>query len=253
MVVEWIVFLTDKLVGLLILLDNRVANLSILTLQLSTGKVLHDASPERVTQHVGGGPQTVPGERESDEMYSSDKQTEKYCCISAVQTPHSLKFTNVPLNTGFLICHSALCINNLCSGGTSGLSEALQWHLGWQTHRTVHRPIPIKLTFSGNSQEPIHSDDQCYVLCGQSHRCQYDHHGNQASLRDACCSDAGSRCCDTEWAVGGMETRAKTFNKRETNKQHMCTPGGSSRVLKTQGIIKLCKLSTRCSQLYFEV
>lgn len=124
----------------------------------------------------------------------------------------------LPLNTGFLICHPALCINNLCSGGTSGSSEALRWHLGCQTHRTVHRPIPIKLTFSGNSQEPIHSDDQCNVLCGQSHRCQYNHHGYQASLRDACCSDAGSSCRDTAWAVGGMERRVKTFNKgKQTN------------------------------------
>lgn len=147
------------------------------------------------------------------------------------------KCMHVPLNTGFLICHSALCINNLCSVGTS---EASQWHLGWQAHRTGHRPIPIKLTFSANSQEPIHSDDQCYVLRGQSHRCQYDHHGNQASLRDACCSDAGSSCCDTEWAVGGMERRAETFIKRETNKQHMCC-GCMVGVAEWKRVITLCK------------
>lgn len=126
---------------------------------------------------------------------------------------------------GFLICHPALCINNLSGFGTSGLSEALQWHLGWHNPR----PIPIKLTFRRNSQEPIHSDDQCNVLCGQSHWCQYNHHGNQASLRDACCSNAGSSCRDTEWAVGGMERRVKTFNKR---KQTNSTCGGSSRVRK---------------------
>lgn len=105
--------------------------------------------------------------------------------------------------TGFIICCSALCINNLCRCAASGLSEALLWHLGWHSPK----PILIKLTFSGNSQEPIDSNDQCNVLCGQSHRCQYDHHGHQASLRYACCSDAGSRCCDTEWEVGGMEWR----------------------------------------------
>jgi len=121
-----------------------------------------------------------------------------------------------------------------------GTSEASQWHLGWQAHRTGHRPIPIKLTFSANSQEPIHSDDQCYVLRGQSHRCQYDHHGNQASLRDACCSDAGSSCCDTEWAVGGMERRAETFIKRETNKQHMCC-GCMVGVAEWKRVITLCK------------
>lgn len=140
-----------------------------------------------------------------------------YICYKSTKSP---TFMNVPLNRGVLICHSALCISNLCSGGTSGLSEALQWHLGWQTHRTVHRPIPIKLTFSKNSQEPIHGDDQCYVLGGQSHRCQYYHHGNQASLRDACCSDAGSSCRDTAWVVGGMKRRVKTFNK---GKQTNCT------------------------------
>lgn len=60
------------------------------------------------------------------------------------------------------------------------------------------------LTFNGNSQEPVHGNDQSYVLPGQSHRCQYDHHGNQTSLRDACCSDAGSSCRDTVMAgVGG--------------------------------------------------
>lgn len=137
---------------------------------------------------------------------------------------------------GSLIHHSALCIDNLCSCGTSGLSEALQWHLSWHNPR----PIPIKLTFSGNSQEPIHSDDQRYVLCGQSHRCQYNHHGNQASLRNACCSDAGSRCCDTEWAVGGMERRVNAFNKRkQTNSTCALLVGVVECDKSTRGILSL--------------
>lgn len=69
--IECVIFLADKLVGLLILLDHRVAHLSILTLQLSTGKVLHDASPERVTQHVGGGTQAVPTEKRQRKMENS--------------------------------------------------------------------------------------------------------------------------------------------------------------------------------------
>lgn len=46
--VECVVLLADELVGLLVLLDHGVAHLSILILQLSAGKVLHDAGPERV-------------------------------------------------------------------------------------------------------------------------------------------------------------------------------------------------------------
>lgn len=147
------------------------------------------------------------------------KKTRKTVLFICYKNIHS------SLNTGSLICHSALCINNLCSGGTSWLSESFT--MTFRLADPQNRPIPIKLTFSGNSQEPIHGDDQCYVLCGQSHRCQYNHHGNQASLRDACCSDAGSSCCDTEWAVGGMERRVKTFNKgKQTNSTCALLVGG---------------------------
>lgn len=45
-VIKRVIFLADKVVGLLILLDYRVVNLNILIVQLSTGKVLHDASPQ---------------------------------------------------------------------------------------------------------------------------------------------------------------------------------------------------------------
>lgn len=45
-VVETVVFLADKLVGLLVLHNYRVVNLTILIVQLTTGKVLHDASPQ---------------------------------------------------------------------------------------------------------------------------------------------------------------------------------------------------------------
>lgn len=59
-VINWIIFLGDKLVGLLVHFNYRVADLSILILQLSAGKVLHNASPEWITQHVGGSTQAVP-------------------------------------------------------------------------------------------------------------------------------------------------------------------------------------------------
>lgn len=77
-VIDWIVFLADQLVGLLVVLDDRVAHFSILTLQLFTGEMLHDASAQRVPQHVGGGAQTIPeGRREGTEkqMNSWDLQT----------------------------------------------------------------------------------------------------------------------------------------------------------------------------------
>lgn len=69
-VIKGVIFLADKVVGLLILLDYRVVNLDILIVQLSAGKVLYYASPQRISKHIGGGTQAVPdvkGERESDE------------------------------------------------------------------------------------------------------------------------------------------------------------------------------------------
>ena len=206
-VVEWVILLADELVGLLFLLSCTVVHLIVFIQQFSTGKVLHDAGPKRVTQHIGGGAQTVPVIKRERMDHSGLLLLSTYWEIRKMQR-HMLA---INMLEGYSMWYSALCINNLWSCATSGLSEALQWHLGWHNHR----PIPIKMTFSGNSQEPIHSNYQCYVLCGQSHRCQYDHHGNQASLRDACCSNAGSSCCDTEWAEGGIERRVKTFNKRK--------------------------------------
>lgn len=59
-VFERVVFLADQLVRLLVLLDDRVAQLGVLVLQLAAGKMLHDAGAKRVAQHVGGGTQAVP-------------------------------------------------------------------------------------------------------------------------------------------------------------------------------------------------
>lgn len=56
---DYIVLLADQLVGLLLVFHDRVAHLSVLTLQLFAGKVLDDAGPQRVAQDVGGGTQTV--------------------------------------------------------------------------------------------------------------------------------------------------------------------------------------------------
>lgn len=43
------------------------------------------------------------------------------------------------------------------------------------------------------SQEPIDCDDESDVISRKSDRGQYDHHGNQARLRDASGADAGRR------------------------------------------------------------
>lgn len=56
---DYFVLLTDQLVGLLLVFHDRVAHLSVLTLQLFAGKVLDDAGPQRIAQNVGGGAQTV--------------------------------------------------------------------------------------------------------------------------------------------------------------------------------------------------
>lgn len=118
-------------------------------------------------------------------------------CMTATETLSSFF-----LEPASLVCDSALCIDNLCGGGTC---EALWRFPVTFRYLSTQTPIPIMLTFNGNSQEPVHGNDQSYVLPGQSHRCQYDHHGNQASLRDACCFDAGSSCRDTVSAgVGGV-------------------------------------------------
>lgn len=60
MVVDCVVVLADELVWLLIHFDDRIAHIRILSWQLIPGQMLHDASPERVAQHIGGGPQPVP-------------------------------------------------------------------------------------------------------------------------------------------------------------------------------------------------
>lgn len=85
-VVESVIFLTDKLIGLLVFLDYTVADLYILILQLCAGKVLHNASPERVSKHIGGGTQAVPKRTNKNELYINWKQRQVrhaetlFCC-----------------------------------------------------------------------------------------------------------------------------------------------------------------------------
>lgn len=43
-----------------------------------------------------------------------------------------------------------------------------------------------------NLQNPVDGYNQRDVIWWQSYRCQHYHHGYEASLRDACSSDAGS-------------------------------------------------------------
>lgn len=47
-------------------------------------------------------------------------------------------------------------------------------------------------------QSPINSNDESDVISGQTHRGQYDHHGNKSSLWDSSCTDAGGRGGDAE-------------------------------------------------------
>lgn len=47
------------------------------------------------------------------------------------------------------------------------------------------------------SQEPVNRNDESDVIRRQSNRGQYNHHGDQACLWDACSSDTGCSRCDT--------------------------------------------------------
>ena len=112
MVLDGVVLLADQLVGLLVLLDDRVAHLVILVLQLPPGEVLHDAGPQRVAQHVGGGTQPVPGARRGRKNQTGrdgklgHKETKHYD-ISAMKTLPLCLYAHV------LIRLPALCISNL--------------------------------------------------------------------------------------------------------------------------------------------
>lgn len=93
--VERFIFLADKVVGLLVLFDYRVMNLGDLIVQLSAGKVFHDASPQRISQHIGGGTQAVPdvrGEKESDENRKRRKLKDKELLYICYQSMCSSKF-----------------------------------------------------------------------------------------------------------------------------------------------------------------
>lgn len=55
-------FLGNQLIGFLhfILFDHGITHLDVPVLQFVPGQVLHDASSEGVSQHVGGGAEAVP-------------------------------------------------------------------------------------------------------------------------------------------------------------------------------------------------
>lgn len=59
---------------------------------------------------------------------------------------------------------------------------------------------------SCNLQDPINGNDECDVIRRQAHWCQNDHHGNQTSLRNPRCPNAGSRSCD---AVGNRRCNSE--------------------------------------------
>lgn len=61
-VVFEIAVLGDELVGLLsfLLLQHRVAHLHVFAAELVSGQKLDDSGSDRVSQDVGGGPETVP-------------------------------------------------------------------------------------------------------------------------------------------------------------------------------------------------
>lgn len=52
------------------------------------------------------------------------------------------------------------------------------------------------MTFWGHSQEPINCNDEGDVISRQPNRGQYNHHGDQTSLRDAGSPNTGSGGCD---------------------------------------------------------
>lgn len=63
------------------------------------------------------------------------------------------------------------------------------------------------------SQEPVNSNDESDIISRQSNRGQYNHHGDQACLRDASSSNAGCGCCDT-WLKRSTDIH-RWYNSRD--------------------------------------
>lgn len=55
-----------------------------------------------------------------------------------------------------------------------------------------------------NLQRPVHGDDECDVICGQTDWCQHNHHGYKASLWNTSSSDTGRR---SSYAIKGVKNR----------------------------------------------
>lgn len=58
------------------------------------------------------------------------------------------------------------------------------------------------------SQEPINCNDESDVIGRKPNRGQYNHHGDQACLRDASSSNTGCSCCNT-WLKRNTHTQMK--------------------------------------------
>lgn len=89
-----VIVLADKMVRLLVFLDDGVAHLFVPILQFVTREVFQDARPEGVTQHIGGGTQPVPGGDEHTHTHTVSAQWQKFStrCVSEnkcfMVTPH---------------------------------------------------------------------------------------------------------------------------------------------------------------------
>lgn len=84
--------------------------------------------------------------------------------------------------------------------------------LHWITCHALVFLIHVKLDYCSQvhdranySQEPINCNDESDVISRKSNRGEYNHHGDQACLRDAGSSNTGCSCCNT-WLKGNTQT-----------------------------------------------
>lgn len=121
-----VAILGDELVRFLplLLLQHRVSHLHVSAAELVSRQELHDAGADRVSQHVGGGAQSVPGEqqRATERAKVKGQSLTHECCHSYVkpkwcfqmcgrlkQLFFSLQFTVILLSTGHVPRGTTVC------------------------------------------------------------------------------------------------------------------------------------------------
>lgn len=99
-------------------------------------------------------------------------------------------------------------------------------------------------------QGPINSNDEGDVIGGKTHGGQHDHHGDESSLRDTGCTDAGCGGSDAVGRDGGAECKY-FYNmnnvkvKEESGRRYFFTA--------THNLIKYCAFYFKQLRLLFRL